>query len=78
MSFDRIASPSIKENNKVLRDLKSVLKKLNIMKVDPLEELMAALDAGASSFGTPDRLYIDPRTFEQLKNITFNNKNLKP
>lgn len=42
-----------------------------------LEKLMQALDAAGSNYGAPTQLIVDPNAFQVLKNITFNDKNLR-
>jgi len=64
------------------RKMKTFLIRLKIIDDDMVltaKALSNALSAAhARSFGSPDRLIIDPNMLKALQNITFNDDNLKP
>lgn len=43
-----------------------------------VEALNRALSAGLNNFDGPNTLIVDPNTWNSLKNLTFDDKNLKP
>lgn len=60
------------EDTKVLKNLKSVLEKLNMIKVNPCEEMREALETAYykayNNFGSPSVLIMHPHVFDQFKN----------
>ena len=58
------------ENKQTKADLQHMLVKLGIIPEDPLSGLMKALEAGAynalQTYGQPNTIMMDPRTFKAL------------
>jgi lipoate-protein ligase A len=58
-------------------DLRKFLAKLGIKSAQeiPMEESMAALMAAfEAGFGAPDKLYLDPKSFEQIQKVIKDKK----